>query len=91
MCVQVMAAGSNPPVGLYAFFLTSLLETVRINIGECAAASYASLTLKDATRVLMFNTEEVRSDFGACFWLLFLCVAEGEDQFLLLLRLLFDS
>jgi hypothetical protein len=55
-----MAAAALPPVEYYNFFLKSLLETVRINIGECAAASYSTLTVTAATQVLMFNTEMVR-------------------------------
>ena len=36
-CIQVLVAAANPPVKYYSFFLTSLLETVRINIGTAAA------------------------------------------------------
>jgi len=62
---QVMAAASHPPVEYYQFFLTSLLETVRINIAECAAASYRMLTLPAATQILMFSTEQETLDFIA--------------------------
>ena len=54
-----MSSASHPPVEFYSFFLTSLLETVRINIGECVASSYRSLTLTAAKKVLMFETKEV--------------------------------
>lgn len=54
-----MAAAALPPVDYYTFFLKSLLETVRINIGECAAASYSVLTIEAATKVLMFTNEKV--------------------------------
>lgn len=57
--LQVMAAAALPPVEYYTFFLKSLLETVRINIGECAAASYSILTTEAATKVLMFTNEKV--------------------------------
>ena len=57
--LQVMAAAALPPVEYYTFFLKSLLETVRINIGECAAASYSVLTIEAATKVLMFTNEKV--------------------------------
>jgi hypothetical protein len=59
MLFQVMAAAALPPVDYYTFFLKSLLETVRINIGECAAASYSVLTVEAATKVLMFTNEKV--------------------------------
>ncbi len=55
----MLAAAANPPTKYYSFFLTSLLETVRINIGECAAAAYASITLAAATKILMFDNQEV--------------------------------
>jgi CSN8/PSMD8/EIF3K family len=56
-----MAAAALPPVEHYTFFLKSLLETVRVNIGECAAASYSVLTIEAATEILMFNDEKVLS------------------------------
>ena len=54
-----MAAAAHPPVEYYTFFLKSLLETVRINIGECAAASYSTLTIAAATKLFMFDNEKV--------------------------------
>lgn len=54
-----MTAAALPPVEYYSFFLKSLLETVRLNIGECAEASYTTLTVAAATKVLMFNSEKV--------------------------------
>ena len=56
---QVMSAAANPPVEYYSFFLKSLLETVRVNIGDCVAASYGSLNLAAATKILMFSSEKV--------------------------------
>jgi 26S proteasome regulatory subunit N12 len=56
---QVLVAAANPPVKFYSFFLTSLLETVRINIGECVSSAYDSLTLTAATKILMFENKEV--------------------------------
>ena len=54
---QVLAAAENPPVSYYVFFLKSLLETVRMNIGDCAAASYPTLTTAAATKILMFSSD----------------------------------
>jgi 26S proteasome regulatory subunit N12 len=65
---QVLASASNPPVDRYAFFLKSLLETVRINIGECAAASYKMLSLKAATKMLMFDSEKETHVFISDFY-----------------------
>ena len=55
---QVMSSASHPPVEYYGFFLKSLLETVRINIGECAAASYHTLSVAAATEILMFSSQQ---------------------------------
>jgi 26S proteasome regulatory subunit N12 len=60
---QVLVAAARPPVPHYSFFLTSLLETVRINIGECVAASYSTLTLEAATKILMFEETQETLEF----------------------------
>ena len=60
---QVLQAAAHPPVPYYSFFLTSLLETVRMNIGECVAASYKKLTLSAAKEILMFSTNEETLEF----------------------------
>lgn len=65
---QVMAAAANPPVPHYSFFLTSLLKTVRVNIGECAAASYTTLTVEAATQILMFTSGKETLDFVAEYY-----------------------
>jgi len=62
---QVMLAAAHPPVEYYSFFLTSLLETVRLNISECAAASYQTISIDAATKVLMFHSQEETLDFIA--------------------------
>lgn len=53
---QVLRSAQHSPVEYYKFFLTSLLETVRLSIGECLEASYQYLTLESATKILMFTT-----------------------------------
>ena len=55
----MLEAAANPPVDAFAFFLTTILETVRINIADCAAAAYKTLTVSAATRILMFPSEQV--------------------------------
>lgn len=60
---HVLAAAENPPVSYYVFFLKSLLETVRMNIGDCAAASYSTLTTIAATKILMFASEKETLQF----------------------------
>lgn len=60
---EVMIEAANPPFEYYSFFLKSLLETVRMNIGECVATSYRKLTLAGAREVLMFNSIEETKAF----------------------------
>ena len=55
---QVLTSAKNPPMEYYNFFLRSLLDTVRINIGDCAAASYSKLSIDAAKSVLMFSSKE---------------------------------
>jgi hypothetical protein len=61
--LKVMQAASHPPVALYSFFLTSLLETVRLNICECLVASYRQLSLTAATEILMFSNVDDTAEF----------------------------
>lgn len=58
---RVMEAAAHPPVEYYAFFLTSMLETVRSNVAECVAAAYQTISLDAITQVLMFQRREVTS------------------------------
>lgn len=56
----VLSAATKPPVPQYSFFLSSLMETVRINIAECAQAAYKTLSISDAAKLLMFaNNKDV--------------------------------
>jgi 26S proteasome regulatory subunit N12 len=60
---EVMQAAAAPPVEYYSFFLTSLLETVRLNICECVLAAYHSLTPRAAMQMLMFTSLEETAEF----------------------------
>ncbi len=62
---QVLSAAAHPPVPYYSFFLNSLLETVRVNIAECAASSYSTLSVHGATQILMFDNDQNTLDFIA--------------------------
>lgn len=55
---QVMQAAAHPPVEYYSFLLTSLLETVRINIADSMSASYQAISIPAATQVLMFSNDQ---------------------------------
>lgn len=56
---EVLIAAANPPSPLYSFFLAFLLETVRLNIGDCIAASYESISLPSIAKLLKFESIEV--------------------------------
>lgn len=60
---QVMQAAAAPPVEYYSFFLTSLLETVRLNISECVLAAYHTLTPEAAMKILMFSSLQETKEF----------------------------
>ena len=49
---QILEAGSSQPSALYGPFLEKLALTVRDDIADCCAASYASLTISEALKML---------------------------------------
>lgn len=59
----IINAASNPPHEAYRFFLDSLMDTVRINIGDCASAAYSKLSLTAAKNLLMFSSEQETLSF----------------------------
>jgi len=60
---QVLGAAKNPPVAEYTFFLSSLMETVRKNIADCAEVAYESITVQEATDILMFTSPQETQKF----------------------------
>jgi hypothetical protein len=60
----VLAAAAHPPVPQFVFFLNSLLETVRLNIGDCVGSAYQHLQLSSATKILMFDNDQVSIFFS---------------------------
>lgn len=65
---QVLIAAASPPITYYSFFLKSLLETVRENIGECVSSAYQTLSVKQATGMLMFTNKEETMEFIAEYY-----------------------
>lgn len=59
----MLQAAAAPPVEYYSFFLTSLLETVRLNICECVLAAYRTLTPQAAMKILMFTSAQETLEF----------------------------
>jgi len=55
---QVLAAKSKMPAAPFAFFMASIVETVRGSIAECASVAYSSLTLASAQQLLMLDSRE---------------------------------
>ena len=60
---QVMTAAAQPPFESYGFFLSSLLETVRVNIADCAEVSYNTITPSALKEILMFSSEKEALQF----------------------------
>lgn len=54
---QVLAAKSAMPSPTFKFFMTSIVETVRDSIAECAQVAYGSLTLDSAQQLLMLDSQ----------------------------------
>ncbi|CAM9885729.1 unnamed protein product, partial [Chrysoparadoxa australica] len=54
---KVLEARSHVPHPQYKHFLASLLDTVREAIADCAEASYGSLAMTDAAKMMMFPSE----------------------------------
>lgn len=65
---SILRAASQPPNPSFNFFLNSLLETVRINIADCASSSYASLTIHAATDLLMFKSTAETLSFVEAYY-----------------------
>ena len=53
---QVLAAKGTMPSPCFAFFMASIVETVRESIAECAAVAYKSLSLASAQQLLMLDS-----------------------------------
>jgi 26S proteasome regulatory subunit N12 len=59
---QVLAAKSAMPLPAFAFFMASIVETVRASIAECAGVAYETLSLGAAQELLMLDS---RADLAA--------------------------
>ena len=53
---QILAARGSTPSPLYSSFMARLTDTVRDDIADCAAASYATLTLVAAQSMFKFDS-----------------------------------
>lgn len=53
---KVLSARKGMPSPFYGFFMDKLTQTVRDDIADCAAASYSSLPIAAAQRLLMLDS-----------------------------------
>lgn len=56
MCPQILAARSAQPSEYFTPFMGRLSDTVREQIADCAAASYGSLSIPAAQKLMMFDS-----------------------------------
>ncbi|CAH8839268.1 unnamed protein product [Trichobilharzia szidati] len=61
---KVFLSKGNVPSKRYDFFIDILLNTTRDEVASCVEAAYESLSLKDATPILFFDSEEGTKAFG---------------------------
>ncbi|KAK9792505.1 hypothetical protein WJX73_002846 [Symbiochloris irregularis] len=54
---KVLDAGKAAPDPAYAYFLDKLQTTIRDEIASCSEQAYPHLSVKDATNLMMFNSE----------------------------------
>ncbi|RYG57275.1 hypothetical protein EON66_00770 [archaeon] len=55
--VQILTASRSLPHALYASFVSELVHTARDDIADCAAASYPSLSLAAAQKMMLFDSQ----------------------------------
>mmetsp|Transcript_90074 Transcript_90074/g.179853 ORF Transcript_90074/g.179853 Transcript_90074/m.179853 type:complete len:256 (-) Transcript_90074:537-1304(-) len=55
---QVLAAKAAMPSPTFAFFMDSIVETVRDSVAECAEVAYAALSLQAASKLLMLDSRD---------------------------------
>jgi 26S proteasome regulatory subunit N12 len=60
---EVLSAAAQPPTPIYSFFLNSLLETVRLTIGECLGSAYQNISVPAAIKMLKFETKSDIEEF----------------------------
>lgn len=62
---KVFLARSSVPAPDYLYFVDLLVETIRDEIADCCASSYATLPLAEAGRMLFLKTDAELKDFLA--------------------------
>jgi len=61
---KVFLARFNVPAESYLFFIDILLDTIRTQIASCISASYVSVTVAEATKLLFYESQSKTRQFA---------------------------
>ena len=61
---KVFLARFNVPAESYLFFIDILLDTIREQIAACMTASYDSVTVAEATKLLFYDSQSKTVQFA---------------------------
>lgn len=61
---KVFLARFNVPAESYLFFIDILLDTIRVEIASCIEASFHTITLPQATKILFYENQKDTKAFG---------------------------
>ena len=61
---KVFLARFNVPAESYLFFIDILLDTIRGQIASCISASYSSVTVAEATKLLFCDNQSKTKQFA---------------------------
>lgn len=61
---KVFLARFNVPAESYLFFIDILLDTIRVEIASCIEASFHTITLPQATKILFYENQKDTKVFG---------------------------
>lgn len=62
---KVLGAGASLPPEFGGYYLDTLTATVRDEIASCSERAYASITLGDAQKLMMFKSAKEAGDYAA--------------------------
>lgn len=61
---KVFLARFNVPAESYLYFIDILLDTIREQIAACMSASYKSVTLAEATKLIFYDSTSKTTEFA---------------------------
>jgi 26S proteasome regulatory subunit N12 len=65
--VQVLNAREQVPHKYYSYFLESLADTVREAIADCMSAGYDQMSIADAQKMIMVDSQHALKEFIATY------------------------